>query len=273
METGFVEVEGGKLYYEVTGNGLPLVFIHAGVADLTMWDEQVNYFKQFYRVVRYDTRGFGKTITTEAGVSYSNRQDLLDLLNFLNIEKAVVIGLSRGGNIATDFTLEFPDKVVGLVVVGSGPNGYEATIPPEEQQLFEQYEELEEKGDTEKIIEFDLKIWVEGFGRPEGERPANTVLEKIRQMQQTNYAKKEPETQARPLNPTAKDRLEEIKVPTLVVHGGRDASYVGVAARKLAEGVADAQRVFIPEVAHMVNLEKPQEFNQILHNFLKDAHL
>lgn len=273
METGFVEVEGGKLYYEVAGNGLPLVFIHAGVADHTLWDEQVNYFKQFYRVVRYDCRGFGKTITTEAGVSYSNRQDLLDLLNFLNIEKAVVIGLSRGGNIATDFTLEFPDRVVGLVVVGSGPNGYESNPPPEEQQLFEQYEQLEENGDTEKLIELELKIWVEGFGRPEGEHPANTILEKMRQMMQTNYAKKEPETQVRALNPGAKDRLEEIKVPTLVIHGGRDASYVGVAAQKLAEGVAGAQRIFLPDVAHMVNLEKPQEFNQLLHDFLKNAHL
>lgn len=78
METGFVDVEGGKLYYEVDGVGLPLVFIHAGVADRTMWDDQFEYFKSSYRVVRYDTREFGKTVTTEEGITYSNRQDLLD---------------------------------------------------------------------------------------------------------------------------------------------------------------------------------------------------
>src|SRR5690349_8638123 len=105
----YLPVEGGQLYYEVTGAGHPLVLIHAGVADLRQWDEQVAAFAPHYRVIRYDTRGFGKTRTEP--VAFSNRQDLYELLTHLGVEKAYLIGNSRGGQIAFDFTLEHPEMV------------------------------------------------------------------------------------------------------------------------------------------------------------------
>src|SRR5262249_13492382 len=112
---GFAEVEGGQLYYETAGTGHPLTLIHAGVADGRMWDDQFLTFAQHYRVIRYDARGFGRSRTES--VSFSNRRDLYDLLRHLGVEKTYVMGVSRGGQIATDFTLERPEMVDALIPV------------------------------------------------------------------------------------------------------------------------------------------------------------
>src|SRR2546421_8761630 len=81
VETGFVKAPGARLYYEAAGRGHPLLLIHAGVADCRMWDAQFQVFAEQFRVVRYDTRGFGKSLTED--VSFSNRQDVSDLLDHL----------------------------------------------------------------------------------------------------------------------------------------------------------------------------------------------
>src|SRR5436309_11121519 len=103
-ERGMLPVNGAKLAYEVAGQGPAIVLIHAGVADMSMWDEPFHELSEHFRVLRYDTRGFGES-KTEA-VEFSNRADLLALMAHLNIDKAVIVGNSRGGQIAIDFALE-----------------------------------------------------------------------------------------------------------------------------------------------------------------------
>src|SRR5688572_28623774 len=103
-ETGFAEINGARIHYEVAGDGPPLVFLHAYTLDCRMWDDQFEHFTDRYRVVRYDTRGFGRSdVPTEA--PYSNHEDLRLLLDHLDIDRAHVCGLSSGGGIAIDFTL------------------------------------------------------------------------------------------------------------------------------------------------------------------------
>src|SRR5689334_7098242 len=94
-EQGYLDVEGGRLYYEVAGQGHPLALIHAGVADMTMWDEQMDAFAERHRAIRYDTLGFGRTTTDD--VAFSNRQDLSELFRHLGVDRSYVLGISRGG--------------------------------------------------------------------------------------------------------------------------------------------------------------------------------
>ena len=93
--TGYVDVPGGRLYYEVAGQGQPILFNHADVSDHSMWDEQVAAFAPNYRVITYDKRGFGKT-TSEDG-AYSPREDIVALLAHLGVARSFVVGLSNGG--------------------------------------------------------------------------------------------------------------------------------------------------------------------------------
>src|SRR3989304_1406543 len=122
VQTGFVDVEGARLYYETAGTGRYLVLIHAGVADSRMWDDQFLVFADRFHVVRYDTRGFGRSKTEDG--PFSNRQDLRELLRHLGIGRSSLCGASRAGQIAIDFTLEYPEMVEALVPVAAGISGY-----------------------------------------------------------------------------------------------------------------------------------------------------
>src|SRR5215469_12242158 len=106
-EASFLNAQGAPLYYEVAGQGYPLLLIHAGVADSSMWDEQFEVFAGQYKVIRYDLRGFGKS-EFPAGL-FANHEDPAALLKFLNVKRAHVIGISFGGKIALDFTLVHPE--------------------------------------------------------------------------------------------------------------------------------------------------------------------
>src|SRR5437763_1678419 len=102
LSSGYAPVENGELFYEVAGRGHPLLLIHAGVADRRMWDDQFAAFAGRFRVIRYDTRGYGLSRTEPT--AFSNRQDVADLLRHVGVERTHIIGVSRGGQIAVDFT-------------------------------------------------------------------------------------------------------------------------------------------------------------------------
>src|SRR2546421_4086278 len=124
VQTGFAEINGTTLYYEVAGAGHPFVLVHGHLLDRRSWDEQFAVFAQRYRVVRYDQRGFGDSGLITPGEPYSDRQDLYALMQFLGIERAYLMGVSGGGALAIDFTLEHPEMVDALIPVAAGVSGY-----------------------------------------------------------------------------------------------------------------------------------------------------
>ena len=267
-DTGFVEVSGGRLYYEATGGGHPLTLLHAGVAHLRMWDGQVAAFAERYRVIRYDQRGFGRTTTED--VPFSNRQDLADLLGHLGVERTHLLGLSRGGRIAVDFTLERPEMVSALIAVAPGLGGFEA--PPEAQAEVDwsEVERLLEAKEWEALVEREVEIWGDGPGGPRG-RLDPDVRRRLLEMGLENYRREQPEGQPQVLDPPANGRLAEIRVPTLVVWGDRDTADTKAACERIVAGIPGARRVVVPGVAHMVNMERPEEFARLVLDFLDEA--
>jgi len=264
-----LNVENGQLYYDVAGDPkhTTLVMIHAGVADHRMWDDQVTAFKDKYRVVRYDTRGFGRTTSTND--SFSNRQDVRDLLDHLGIAKAVVMGCSRGGQIAIDFTLEFPDRVLGLIPVCAGVGGYEAPPPPaNELDRFNEMDRLWEARDIEKLIEMEINMWLDGPRRAPATVSAG-IRARMNDMLHLAYANHQHEQlQPRVLQPPAVGRLNEIRVPTLVIIGALDTTGSVASGEYMAANIPGAKKVVFPDTAHMPNLEQPDRFNQVVLDFL-----
>ena len=108
MTAGYADLGDGKLYYEIEGEGEPLVLCHAGFVDSRMWDGQWKAFTQHYRVLRFDMRGFGKSDPVNGPVS--RRRDLYCMLRKLGIERANLLGCSMGGEMVIDFALEHPEK-------------------------------------------------------------------------------------------------------------------------------------------------------------------
>jgi pimeloyl-ACP methyl ester carboxylesterase len=271
VSSGYAPVESGELYYEVAGHGHPLLLIHAGVADRRMWDDQFAVFAERFRVIRYDTRGFGRTRTEAA--TFSNRQDVADLLSHLGIERAHAIGVSRGGQIAVDFTLEHPEMVSALIPVSAGLSGYEeqpsqaTEAEAALERILGEMEAAWAAKDWEHLVDMEVRYWVDGPGQPEGRAPA-AVREKVRAMCLNNYRTQTVEPTARPLDPPAFRRLGEIAAPTLVLIGDLDEPACVRIAEALARGVPGARQVVFPGVAHMIPMEVPESFNRTVLEFL-----
>ena len=117
---GYAEVNNTRLYYEIKGQGDPLVLIHGMNLNHTMWNTQVPEFSKHYKVIRYDLRGYGKSANPKEGESYSNHTDLKTLLDLLNIKKTHLLGLSMGGMICQEFALRYPERLDKLVLTGTG---------------------------------------------------------------------------------------------------------------------------------------------------------
>ena len=272
IQTGQVNVEGARLHYETAGKGRCLVLIHAGVADHRMWDDQFLVFAERFQVVRYDTRGFGRSKTED--VPFSNRQDLRELLRHLGIGRASLCGVSRAGQIAIDFTLEYPEMVEALVLVAAGISGYGGGHEAREieTQMFTEMEEAWEQRDIPRLIELEVRMWVDGPGQPP-DRVDSRIRVRVRQMESETYAGNVTEGKPQPLAPPAIDRLEDIRVPTLVVLGNLDTSGVLAMADIMARRIPGARKAVLPGTAHMLTMEKPQEFNRIILDFLSAAGL
>jgi pimeloyl-ACP methyl ester carboxylesterase len=123
-KTGFVNIGNAKVYYEIAGKGMPLVMIHAGVADNRQWNNEFTDFSRSYQVVRYDMRGYGKSEPVDG--EFSHMSDLVSLLDSLQIrEPLIIMGCSMGGGLALDFALTHPSRAKALIMVDAGPSGLE----------------------------------------------------------------------------------------------------------------------------------------------------
>jgi 3-oxoadipate enol-lactonase len=265
VKTEYAEVEGARLYYEEMGAGHPLVLIHAGIADSRMWDEQFAPFAEHYRVIRYDIRGFNRSVLPP-GSSSSTSRDLRGLLTALGVTSAHLVGLSIGGGIAIDFTLQYPESVTALVLVASGLGGQSPSAA-----LRSAEEEIEAALGREGIavaVELENRLWVDGPRRtPDQMDP--TVRERVRQMNTIGYEQPPVTATRERLDPPANGRLGEIRTPTLVIVGDGDVPDVIETAAILERGIAGARKVVFPGVAHMVNMERPAEFNRVVLDFLR----
>lgn len=261
--TEYLETNGARIAYDVNGSGEPVVLIHAGIANRSQWDAQVDALKDAYRVIRYDTRGFGETETD--AVAFSNRADIAALLDHLEEPSAHLVGMSRSGSIALDFAIEFPDRVRSLVVAAGGVSGFESPNGTPEE-TFAESERMWEAKDWERLADWEADFWVDGPGQPSG-RADPAVRAKVHDWILTNYRAEKEEGQPIVLDPPANQRLGELRTPLLVMYGTFDEPGTSDAMRHLATTVPGA-RLEEFESAHMLNLEQPERFNRVLREFL-----
>jgi 3-oxoadipate enol-lactonase len=265
---GTIPVPGGTLWAQWAGTGTGVVLIHAGIADARMWDPQWDRLVSEHRTARYDTRGFNRTMTED--VPFSNRADVIAVMDAARMDRAVLVGCSRGGSIALDTALEYPDRVSGLVWVCGGVSGAEVDDLPEATALFDRQEPLFEAKDWEALADLDVQIWIDGVGQPAG-RAAESVRTLVRQMCLETYTKELEEGQPIVLDPPALGRLGELRVPVLAIVGLLDLPATSTTASMLVEGAQNGRRIDVPDVAHLPSLERPTWFTEMLRSFLDEV--
>jgi pimeloyl-ACP methyl ester carboxylesterase len=231
-----------------------------------MWDGQVRAFAEHHRTVRWDMRGFGRSPMVAA--PYSDREDLAGLMGFLALDSACLVGCSKGAETVIDFALDHPRMVDAMVLVGSAVGGFrfEAPEPPQWAEMAAAYR----AGDMARAAELETEIWVVGAGRSPDDVDAS-VLSFVREMDQLALATEETRNEhGVPLDPPAIQRLGEIEAPTLVVVGDADAPDILAASELLTREIDGARNVVMQGTAHLPNLERPDEFNRVVLQFLAE---
>lgn len=265
IDTGYIKVDGGKLYYEASGVGENIVLIHDGMVHNVIWDGQFLEFAKSNHVIRYDRRGYGKSSIPQA--TFSNIEDLNQLFIQLKIDKAAVFGMSAGGGLAIDFTLKYPEKVSSLVLVGAVVGGFPYTP------------HMTNRGghfDFQNPKYAELKNFIQYFGwddpyevYPENTKAKETLL-KVLQSNPQNADGKKYRFEKQPERPAVKF-LSEIKVPTLVLVGEFDIPDVLFHAGVIAAGIPNAKLDVIPNAGHLIPLEQPEIFNEMVVRFVKNC--
>ncbi|NRR23854.1 alpha/beta fold hydrolase [Brevibacillus sp. MS2.2] len=266
VQTGFLEANGARIYYEVAGEGEPLLLIHGFNLDTRLWDDQLQAFAQTYKVVRFDIRGFGKTLATD--VPFTLYDDVKAVLLGLGIEKAHVAGLSFGGMVAQEFALAYPQMVSSLILVASGLFGH----PRSEQRLHdvERFNQVCQRGTTEEALEMTTQMWFDGPGQPVNEQ-ALEARNRFKEINRHAFSLPEFGVGLETLSPSPIERLENIKAPTLVLAGARDYPDFLQIADVLTERITGAQKVILPDSAHIPPMDQPEVFNQLVLEFLAQS--
>ena len=271
-QINYLPILGTELAYLEAGQGLPLVFIHAGIANMQMWDQQAP-LATHYQLVRYDMRGYG--LSRPTGGKYAHYEDLLGLMDVLELEHAVLVGCSKGGGVAIDAALSAPDRVMGLVLVSSTPHGLQldeptAAPPPQWKQAVEAFK----AGNLDAANELEVQIWVDGYLQPVGRAP-HDLREKVRKMNQIALENEKvgPEATELVLEPKAATRMADLKMPTAIILGELDDPYIHQAAKIMAEEMPVTRINSILDAAHLPNMEQPAQFNQLVHEFIEEEIL
>ena len=262
---GPVQAASGKvdgIYYESRGKGDTLVLIHGGQMDGRMWNGQFQLWSRSYRVIRCDIRGFGRS--DPPARPYSYREDLFQLFQRLRVSHATIIGLSLGGAIATDFTLTHPEAVDGLVLVCPGLGGFRFSDPANNLRPIV---DAAREDNPDRVAD----LWLANpYMSVAMENPA--LRESLRRISRDNArAWLNNPLLLRPMQPPAAERLGEIRTPCLIIGGERDVSDVQAIVNKLGSEIPGARKHIIPGAGHIVPMEKPEEFNRLVMEFLAEG--
>ncbi len=263
-------IDGVEVHYELSGTGEPLVLIHAGIADLSMWDDQMEDCAAHFQVLRYDVRGWGRTPCPPG--SYSDHEDLWQLMEHLEIGQAHLLGCSNGGRIAIDFALAYPERVRSLALSGPALGGFEwKNASAEDLAVIEACEvgirDAYEAEDLDLAAELECKLWVDGLKHtPDAVDPSfrARALALIR----AQFDLPEDKGKRVPLEPPAAQRLADLEIPVLLVTGALDTPDILAIAAQIEQEAPDVRRENIPGSAHLPNMEKPADFNRLVLDFL-----
>ena len=260
-ESGYADVNGTKLYYEIAGSGTPLILVHGMSLDTRMWDGQFGVLAENYRVIRYDARGHGKSVPTSTD-PYSHSQDLKGLMDALGIERAHLVGLSMGGRTVINFTIDNPGRAISLVPVDSPLPGMDPVT-----DVFERIGKIIGTA-NESGIATALDMWcadelfTPAMNNPTSSGPLNEIVREYSGWNWTSGAT--VIDRDRP----ADQLLDTISAPTLVILGEHDLTDFHVAATAMEANIPGARKVVMPGVGHMSNMEDPDSFNALLTEFL-----
>ena len=246
------------IYIGDEGKGFPLILIHGFLGSSKMWEPQINFFKNHFRVITPDLPGFGKSNKAKSHNSIQSIANLLmDCLGEKKIDKFYLLGHSMGGMIVQEMAKEYGNKIVKLICYSTGPRG---EMPGRFESVDQSRENLKKKG-LEITAKNIAKTW---FVRKENAKYFDICIEAGKQ----TSTKAVDDALIAFKNWNGVDTLKNIKNETLIVWGDQDKSYNLEQIKTLEKSIKKSKLVIFKNCAHNVHLEQPDQFNNTIKNFL-----
>jgi len=261
-------INGVRLFYEMTGNGIPLIFVHEFAGGGRSWDPQVRFFARRYQAITYNARGYPPSDVPDDPAAYSHEaaaEDLFGLLRYLEIDQAHVCGLSMGGYAVLLFGLRHPEMARSLVIAGCGSGSDDPVgFRRDAEELAQRIERdgmavvgsAYARGPTRvQFMRKDPQGWqefVDALARHSGRGSALTLR---------GFMARRPPVY------TFAEALQRLTVPTLIITGDEDEPCLGPSLF-LKRHISSAGLVVLPVTGHTINLEEPGAFNSAVLDFL-----
>jgi 3-oxoadipate enol-lactonase len=255
--------QGTPISYDDVGSGNAVLFIHGHPFNRTMWAPQMQSLRWKYRAIAPDLRGYGQSSLGSETVNTLECivGDLLRLLDHLQVERACIVGLSMGGQIAMEFARAFPDRTAAAVFAATFP---QAETPEGIAQRNRMADRLLAEGMALAGSEMLPKL----IGPTSLKRRPSVASAVYRMICATDPAGAAAALRGRALRRDYRESLTQIKVPCLIVLGTDDAYSTVDEAQTMHAAIANSRLEIFPNIGHMPNLEDEDRFNRHLHEFL-----
>ncbi|MFQ5977772.1 MAG: alpha/beta fold hydrolase [Candidatus Heimdallarchaeota archaeon] len=267
MKSGKIKANGQSLYYEIHGEGSPLILIMGIGYDATLWSlHQIPAFSKDFQVIVFDNRDVGRSSHANGSYTIADMaDDVVTLLDGLKIDRASVLGISMGGMIAQEFALRHPDRLDKLVLTGTSADNSQAKFDPISVWNFVK---SHDKDGLMFAAQQFLWLFSDAFVRNA------EAVDQTPQMLASNPNPQSSEAYERQMDAYVKhdtlSRLGEVKAPTLVVCGERDRLTPPWVCRRVADAIPGARyhQIDGPGTSHVLPLERPDDFNTVVKSFL-----
>jgi pimeloyl-ACP methyl ester carboxylesterase len=262
--------DGVRLYYEETGAGQTVIFVHEFAGDMRSWEPQMRHFGRTYRCIAYNARGYPPSDVPEQASSYSQARaadDIKSVLDAAGVDKAHIIGLSMGGFATLHFGFRHAARAHSLCVGGCG---YGAE--PDQRQRF--------KAEANTIADFIKSNGMETFAEKYAYGPTRVQFEnkdprgfaEFKQMLAEHSPLGSANTQLgvqreRPSLYELIDEMKKLTVPTLIITGDEDWPCL-LPGVLMKQNIASSALAVMPNAGHTINIECPDDFNRIIGDFL-----
>jgi 3-oxoadipate enol-lactonase len=263
----YADNRGVKTFFDTYGEGVPIVFLHPWTTNGYIWYFQVFPFARSHRVIVVDERGHGRSDKPRSGYSIQEHaSDIAAVFDAAKIDKAILVGNSIGGMITMQFNLDYPERVLANVILSSG-TGLGESMPQDAAEAFK------------NNFEVTFSSLLEGAVSARTKRERPEILEVMRShfMVQANFPKYVFDSAiADPngvFNWNIKNRLGEIRKPTIVIAGEEDQGTPVAANKLLADNIPGAKLIVFKDVGHFCQLEKPMEFSSTVKEFISGLNL
>ncbi len=265
--------DGVDLYYNVTGSGVPIVFVHEFAGDMDSWEIQIRHFSKWYQCIAFNARGYPpSTVPPDIGSYSQNRAvtDIIAVMDHANIDRAHIVGLSMGGFATLHLGLQHPHRSYSLCVAGVGYGS-----EPERQAIFKKESEISATFLREHGMEAFAEKYAVGPTRLPFKNGDPRGFEEFKKKLAGHSALGSTNTQLgvqreRPSLYALTDALNKLTVPTLILTGDEDVPCLAPGLM-LKSAIPSAALSVIPNCGHTINLEAADEFNRVVGAFIMQA--